>query len=164
MKEHLATALKLNDKGDLNWIKHIKTIVDSRNAELIPGTSMVRSEVTKETYMRLLKALFRSNDPTALFNTATMGDENFAPWLSRKLWRFPIQSKVLLARDANYKLKKDFFGKKSVLGAYDEKIYTVASRQLKSNKSFFLSAVYELAEIPGSKFYESELIPAYFSG
>ena len=163
MKERLSMALQLNRQGDNNWIRHIESIVSARNKETIRGTSIVRNSVTKHNFMKVLEELYNSTDPTMLFNLASTSSDAYAPWLAKKIWKHDLGAKVLLSRDANYQLKKDFFRKKSILGAYDEKVYTVKSRELKGNK-FFLTPVYTLSPTRGdSKYYESELIPAYFA-
>ena len=163
MKERLSTALKFNRQGDNNWIKHIATIVAARNRETIRGTGIVRNSVTKHNYMKVLEELYNSTDPTIMFNVANLNSEDLAPWLTKKIWKYEKGSKVLLAREANYKLKKNLFAKRSILGAYDDqRVYKIKSRALKPNKDFFVTPVYSLYSTSGW-YYESELIPALFA-
>jgi hypothetical protein len=161
LKERLSMALALNDHGDNNWIRHVSSILDDYNSRLIKGTTFKRKDVRKADYMKLIGQLFRSpEDPTMLFNLSSSSSRGYPDWMSKKIWRYGINSKVYLSADANYTLKKQAFGKKSVTGAYGKKVYTITDRVLKSSGRFFVSLCYRLQGLE-SLYYESELIPSY---
>ncbi|CAM6055381.1 unnamed protein product [Sphagnum tenellum] len=160
LKQRITMALDLNAKGDNNWVKHVKGIVDDYNGRVIPGTTFIRKNVEKKDFMPLLGQIFRSReDPTMLLNLASSTSSGYPDWMSKKLWRFELNQPVLLSLDANYMLRKSSFSKKSITGSFGKKIYKITERVLKSNR-LFVTPTYRLSGLE-SLYYETELIPAY---
>ena len=157
MKESLSLALKF---GRQNWVDLVPTIVARWNRLLVKGTSIRREQVDKSNYWEVLAQRYGAKDPTPLTNTSVMSE--FSPQLAAKLFRHKVGAKVMLSKDANFKLKTGAFDKKSVAGAFGPGVFVVKRQMLKSNSKLFLSPVYELEGLPG-KYYATELIPATFA-
>lgn len=161
LKDRLSTALSLNDKGDNRWLSHLDTIVADYNQRLVKGTNIRRQDATKANQMKLLAQKFKVKDFEPIFNTSVVG--NFSKRMFKAIGsKYIVGSKVLLSRSANYNLKSDAFTKKSELGSYGKKVYTVTNVFLKSNSKHFYSLMYKLKGMEGI-FYSTELIPALFS-
>ena len=161
LKGRLATALSLNTKGDLNWEKHLKGILEDYNSRPVKGSSIRRCDVNQKTVMKLLEQKYNVKDFTTYFNTATIG--NFSDKMREAIgFKHRIGEKVLLSRSANYQLKSNAFTKKSVEGSYGKKVYTIEAAFLKTTAKQFYTIVYKLEGIHGI-FYSSELVPALFA-
>lgn len=161
LKSRISTALSLNARGNLDWLSHLKPILDDYNARNVRGTNIKRQDVTKKNEMKLLAQKFKVADFTPHFNTSVVGN------LSGRMFKaigakFHRGSKVLLSRSSNYTLKSDAFTKKSVEGSYGKKVYEVSNVFLKSTNSGFMTLMVKLKGMKGI-FYQSEIIPALFS-
>jgi hypothetical protein len=165
LKRRLSQALNLNPKGDNSWVRHLPSILREYNSRVVPGTLIPRDSVTKFNYMEVLEELRASTDPTMLWNISA--SSNFSPFLQKKLFKFRVGDRVLVARAADYESrgqetqKGGSFFKRSVEGSYAPTVRTVTKLWLKDSH-FFLTPCYEVTGIIG-KLYESELIPALFS-
>lgn len=161
MKSRLSIALAGNDRGDNNWIKHIPGIVSDYNKRFVNGTKIRRIDVSKENYLQILEQRWKLPDASFALNTRQAN--NFSPALTAKLFKYKPGDKVLLSYSANYAVKHDVFSKKSTIGSYAPEIYEIEAVTLKSTDKFFYTPCYRLVSLVGL-FYESELIPALFSG
>ena len=164
LRRRISMSLRL-DKGNYNWTKKLPAILDSYNSETLPGTSFTRNDIDKSNYIKMWNEKNDSNDASMLFNIAN--GNNFTPWLRKRIFKFPLGSKVLLAREADYtagttqnegKKAKSVFLKRSSEGSYTSRTHVVVGHVLKSNAKHFLSAAYRLKSL-SSLYYESELIP-----
>jgi hypothetical protein len=159
LKERLSIAERAN--GDGRWAVHLPGILSDHNAQLIKGTRIRRNSVDQNNYLSLVGKLYKSTEPSMLFN---MAEPFRAPSkLARFLWRYAVGDKVMLARRVDYDLKKkSYFEKPSVKGAFGPKVYTVTACRVKMNSAFFLNPVYELSTLTGL-YYQTELSPALFA-
>jgi hypothetical protein len=159
LKERLSIAVRAN--GDGRWVVHLPGILADHNAQLIKGTRIRRNSVDQNNYLDLVGKLYKSTEPSMLFN---MAEPIRAPSkLARFLWRYAVGDRVMLARRVDYDLKdKTYFEKPSVKGAFGPKVYTVTACRVKMNSAFFLNPVYQLSQLTGL-YYESELSPALFT-
>jgi hypothetical protein len=161
LKERLSTALSFNEKGDNNWLQHVRPILDDYNSRNVRGTDMKRGEIGKRNVKLLLEKLYGAKDYSPIFNTSVASV--FTPRMRRLLkFKLAVGQKVLLATSSNYNFKSGAFAKKSVEGAYGKKVYEIERQLLKSNASHHYNMVYKLKGMEGI-FYPSELIPASFA-
>lgn len=159
LKQRLSIAERAN--GDGRWAVHLPGILADYNRSLIKGTDVRRADVNQDNYLRLVGKLYRSTEPSMLFNMAETFRHPSA--LARYLWRYSVGDKVLLARRVDYDLRgKTYFEKPSVAGTFGPKVYTVTECRTKLNSAFFLCPVYSLSSLTGL-YYESELSPALFA-
>lgn len=159
-KRHFSQACRLN--GNNQWVRLIPEFVRFHNSQPVTNTSVKRSSVTKHNYVALLSELFRTEAPTMLFNISAT--EDHPEPLAKLIFKYQEQDKVLLARRVNFTLKnRNSFEKESVVGAFGSKVYTISRRMAKHNADLWITPVYQLAEIPGSWWYTSELSPALYA-
>jgi hypothetical protein len=156
MKRRLSMALK--GSGGRDWVRYIEGIVQDYNARPVTGTNIVRKRVNKVNYVDLLAQLYKSPDPTMLFNTTS--GSNYTEETKRVLFAYSPGQKVLLNKKADYTVTKRTFAKTSVEGAYGERVYVVKSQILKTNYYIHVP-VYRLEGLKGA-YYESELLPVSF--
>lgn len=161
LKSNLSIALGNNAKGDNCWTKHLPGIVASYNEKMITGTNIKRKDISRANYGEVIAKRLGAKDYAPLINTSV--SSHFSKEMRQLLFKFQIGDKVLLARSAHYNVRMHGgkFAKKSVIGSYGDKVYTVKKCLLKSNDRFFLNPVYRLSRLKGL-YYSSELIP--FSG
>lgn len=143
------------------WVDYLAPICDEYNAEKIAGTSYRRRAVQKGNFDHFLEQLFKTDDAELLFNAAKAGPFERESW-NRRVFRYDLGDRVLLARSANWKEsgeKLGAFGKATMRGAFGAKSYTVSGRQLRVDRSRKrMVPVYALAEMgPAMHFYEREL-------
>lgn len=148
-------------KGGKNWVQFVRPLVEEYNNERIAGTSYRRKAVSRENFDHFLSQLLKSSQPELRFNTFKAGPFLSEDW-NRRIFKFNLGQKVLLARRANWKdaeQKLKTFTKLSVQGGFGAAIYTISGRQLRSTKTFkHLVPVYSLAELGSSlHFYTGEL-------
>ena len=148
-------------RGGKNWVQFVGPLVDEYNAEKIAGTSYRRRAVTRSSFGHFLSQLFRSEQPELLFNGAKAGPFETPEW-NRRLFKFDLGQRVLLARRANWKdadQKLTTFSKVSSVGGFGSAACTVSGRQLRASAGFKrFVPVYSLAELgPSLHFYEGEL-------
>lgn len=155
LKTKLSVALLANPE-ERDWTKFVEDAVRSHNSEKIEGTDVVRSSVNKYNYVSLLSKLYKSKNPTMLFNISS--GSNVSPETSKQIWNLKVGDRVLLNRKVT---NKNVFEKASVKGHYGKTVYSVKKRLWKTSSDFYIVPVYELDKIAG-KFYESELLPILF--
>lgn len=167
LKERLSIALKANaldgDKNKsfkFNWIQFVPDIVQTYNREKVTGTNIKRVDVDHQNFWDVLKQKWKAKEPLTLMSLLT--ETKMPRPISDAVFKYDQGQKVMLARDANYKLKESKFKKRSVTGSFGPEIYTISNRRLKSSMNLFLTPVYSLKELSGL-FYESELNPVYLS-
>jgi hypothetical protein len=162
LKRRLAIALRANKKGDNNWLQHLQPILDDYNNQVVPGTTIRRSDVNKYNQRRVLEQVYGSKDYERLFTGSVAS--NFSPELRRRLgFKFRVGQKVLLAKVSNYFTKKSAFDKPSVEGSFGDRVFTIRECLLKTDRTKrFYNFVYRLEGVEGL-FYPTELIPALFS-
>jgi hypothetical protein len=156
VKESLSTAERA--VGDGRWVVNLQGLVSEYNSRVIPGTDVVRKDVNKNNYVRLLEKKYKSDSPTSLMNLANLPENSS---LARFVWKFKVGDAVLLARRVSDDLKKRIFDKASVVGTYSPKVYRVSGRHTKLNSGLFLCALYSLEGLPG-KYYQTDLSAASF--
>ena len=161
LKERLSIAGggEKGEEGRKDWRKLLPGLLDDYNSRKIPGTGVVRKSVTKDNFLDLLSEIYKSDDPSALFNISA--GSNVTRETGKALWRIEVGQKVLVDRTANYKDAKKTFDKPSVTGAFGKKVYTVSGRGWKNNADLFLCPIYRLEGLKGG-FYETELLPVKF--
>ena len=144
------------------WHDLPDTLCSQINAQVIRGTNIVRSSVTKKNYIVLLQQLYSSSEPTLLFNISSYS--NFPPPIARHVWKFEIGDSVLLARKVDWTLKQDeksMFLKQSVIGSYGRTVFRIFLRKLKAASNFFLTPVYSIESDRHGRlsgyFYETEV-------
>jgi len=162
MKTKLSQALA--QKGGKNWINFVKPIVDEYNREKIDGTSYRRQAVNRQNFSHFLSQLMKTSEPELEFNSFKAGPFANHDW-NRKIFKYNLGQKVLLARRANWKdsaEKLKTFTKISSEGGFGQTVYTVTGRQLRHSKgSKSYVPVYSLGELgPSLHFYTNELKPA----
>jgi len=154
----------LAHRGGKKWIDLVPALVSEYNKEKIENTSYTRQGVSQSNFLHFLSQLLKVDDPELQFNGFKLGPFAHQKW-NRKIFKFNLGDKVVVARKANWKdgeEKLGQFGKVSMVGGFGTKIYTISGRQLratKTRKSFV--QVYSLAEFgPSLHFYVQELKPA----
>ena len=158
LKSNLSIALGNNARGDNCWTKHLPGIVAYYNEKKIAGTDIKRKDISRANFGEVIAKRLGAKDYSPLINTSV--SSNFSKKMRQLLFKFQVGDKVLLARSAHYNVRMQGgkFGKKSVIGSYGDKVYTVKKCLLKSNDRFFLNPVYRLSRLKGL-YYSSELIP-----
>jgi hypothetical protein len=145
-----------------NWVRFVEPLTSEYNRQKVPGTSYTRQSVGRSNFDHFVGQLLKlGGDPTLAYNGFAAGPFASAAW-NRRIFRFDLGDKVLVARRANWKFdaeKLKSFGKVSTDGGFGRTAYTVSGRQLRAErtrKSFV--PVYALQEFgPGLHFYESEI-------
>ena len=97
------TTLGMEAAGTERWIEIIQQICREQNNLTIAGTNIKRSDVTPQNYVSLLEVLWKSTEPTMLFNLSD--GPRYPSALAKYLWAFKPGDKVALARRVNYKLR-----------------------------------------------------------
>lgn len=148
-------------KGGKNWVNFVKPLVEEYNREKIAGTSYRRQAINRSTFGHFLSQLWKTEEPELRFNGFKAGPFASADW-NRKIFKFDLGQKVLLARRANWKEadeKLKTFTKISSEGGFGPTVYTISGRQLRSSKNYKqFVPVYSLDELgPSLHFYTSEL-------
>jgi hypothetical protein len=169
LKTRLSLALNNNPRGDNNWVRHLPGILADYNAQFVRGTKIRRRDVTRANYMEVIRQQLGGGDPVAAANLGMAGG-NFSPHVDRALWKYPVGSRVLVAKKSTHAEreggkggKKGTHYKTSVDGTYSFRSYKVAKHVLKHNWKQFLIPMYRLEGLRTSIFYEQDLIPALFS-
>jgi hypothetical protein len=162
MKTKLSQALE--QKGGKNWIKFVAPIVDEYNKEKIEHTSYRRQAVNRQNFSHFLSQLMRTDEPELEFNSFKAGPFLNETW-NKKIFKFNLGQKVLLARQANWKEAEEklkAFTKISMVGGFGKTVFTVSGRQLRCSKGCkSYVPVYSLGELgPSLHFYSNELKPA----
>jgi hypothetical protein len=162
LKTKLSQALL--HKGGKNWVKFLEPICTEYNKEKIAGTSYTRRGVLRENFSHFLSQLLKTPEPELRFNSFKAGPFVNVEW-NRKIFKFNLGQKVLLARRANWKEhdeKLTAFTKISSVGGFGSTVYTISGRQLRSNKNNNTYVpVYSLLELgPSLHFYVNELTAA----
>ena len=166
LKRRLALATAANDPGDKNWLQHIQPIVDDYNSRPVTGCSMRRDAVTQQTELKLLAQKLGADDVTPIFNTRLLRGVS-AKTMQTLGFKYNVGDGVLVANEANYETTARLaagggFAKKSVVGHFGTKVYTVSEGFLKANDTHYLM-VYHLKGLQGI-FYDHDLTPATFAG
>lgn len=156
VKEKLSQALLKKDTN--NWLQFVPDLVKEYNSQLIEGTSYRRRAVTQKNFYHFLSQVLKVKDPELEFNSSRAGPFEQESW-NKKIFKFELGQKVLLAQKANWKNKANFFAKPSVEGGFSTSTYTISARQLRKTKGLRdFVAVYSLREMgPSIHFYDSEL-------
>ena len=121
-----------------NWIQFVDPIVAAYNEEKIVGTSYRRNRVTKENFLDFAGQVLKMKDPELAFNSCRVGP--FAQdSINKRIFKYKVGDRVLLAVEADWKKKRSGFYKKSVEGGFtrssvEKKRFTVSGRQLKITK------------------------------
>jgi hypothetical protein len=148
-------------KGGKNWVQFVDPICSEYNKEKIAGTSYKRQSIERSNFSHFLSQLLKTEQPELRFNSFKAGPFAQEAW-NRKIFKFNLGQKVLLARRANWKEhdeKLTAFTKISSVGGFGTTVYTVSGRQLrasKNNKAYV--PVYSLLELgPSLHFYVNDL-------
>ena len=152
-------------KDTKNWIQFVDPLINEYNAEKIAGTSYRRRQVTKDNFSDFLSQMLKTKEPEMLFSGSRAGEFISKEW-NKKIFKFNLGQKVLLARRANWKKfegdpdhKSYTFLKASTKGGFGDRLFTISGRQLRATKGFKqMVAVYSLSEMgPAFHFYENDL-------
>jgi hypothetical protein len=153
-------------KKTKNWIQFIQPLVVEYNKQKVERTNLRRQTIGKHNWSDFLSQLFRTKEPELLFNSSRAGPFLHDSW-NKKIFKFAVGQKVLLARHANWKKSegdldqkaKSVFLKASTVGGFGDKHFTVSGRQLRMQKGLKdFVAVYSLLEMgPSLHFYTEEL-------
>jgi hypothetical protein len=159
LKTKLSQVLDL--KGGKKWIQYLPAICSEYNQTKVEGTSFRRHAVSEANFSLFLSQLLKTTEPELLFNSAKAGPFVTEAW-NRKIFKFNLGEKVLLARAANWadgteRLRT--FVRASTRGGFGKNVYTVGGRQLRTTKHFkSYVPVYSLLELgPSLHFYTNEL-------
>lgn len=173
VKQKLSQALNHAEKrnGDgrsvKNWIQFVERLVQQYNRQKIEGTSYSRQSIEASNFSHFLSQLLGGSvdEPELEFNASKAGPFATEAW-NRRIFRFGLGDKVLLARKANWKRREGdtdqgagVFLKASTVGGFGDRVFTVSGRQLRKTKHFkSYVPVYSLAEMgPSLHFYQREL-------
>lgn len=148
-------------KGGKNWVRFVDPLVKEYNSEKIARTSYRRQAINRSNFGHFLSQLLRKPQPELEFNASRAGPFATAGW-NRKIFKFDLGQRVLLARRANWKEadeKLKTFTKVSSVGGFGSTVFTVSGRQLRASKHFKrFVPVYSLSEVgPSLHFYTEEL-------
>ena len=165
MKTKLSQALA--QRGGKKWIQFVDPIVKEYNNEKIENTSYRRQAVNRVNFDHFLSQLLKTSEPELEFNRFKAGPFENSQW-NKKIFKFDLGQRVLLARSANWKDSKEkakAFTKISMVGGFGKTVYTVTGRQLRCSKGCkSYVPVYSLGELgPSLHFYANELKPAPLS-
>jgi hypothetical protein len=114
--------------------------------------------VRRKNFNRFASQLLKEPKLDTRFSSFKAGPFKNRDW-NKRIFRFELGQKVLLARKADWSKKPYRFVKISELGGFGPSVYTVSGRQLRANKRFDrYIPVYSLKELGHSlHFYEREL-------
>jgi hypothetical protein len=162
LKTKLSQALR--QKGGKSWVDFLREICKEYNRSKVEGTSFRRQAVNQANFSQFLSQLLKTKEPELLFNSSKAGPFVQESW-NKKIFKFDLGQKVLIARRANWKSVDDkmkTFTKISTVGGFGKNVYTVGGRQLrgsKGGKSYV--PMYSINELgPSLHFYSHELKPA----
>jgi hypothetical protein len=149
-KEKLSQALTLKDTK--NWCQFVEPIVNEYNKEKIEGTSYSRGSISNDNFNHFLSQRFKinrnsqlkniklSDDPTLRINSSRIYNDFFTKSWNDSIFSFAPGDKVLIARRSDWKHNKQIAGnaffKASHWGTFDDRVYTIASRQLRATHNF----------------------------
>lgn len=161
MRRRLAIAL-MGTPEARDWSPFVDGIVEDFNKEPIAGTEISRGSVNKDNYVSLLEKLYKSTEPTMLFNVSC-GSNVKDPGFRAAIWKYRVGQRVLVKRSADYTEKqgKGAFVKTSAVGSYSTKVRTISRTLWKTSSDYWIVPIYELEGLIG-KFYESDLLPVSF--
>jgi hypothetical protein len=144
--------------GGKKWIHFLNEAVSAYNNEKIPGTSYKRKSISKHNFDHFASQLLKEKNLDTRFSSFKAGPFAHANW-NKKIFKFDLGEKVLLARKSNWSVKRPIFLKTSEKGGFGKSIFTIESRQLRADRSFkHYVPVYGLKELgPSMHFYEKEL-------
>jgi hypothetical protein len=155
LKQKMGQALSL--WGGKKCVDFLAEAVLAYNNEKIPGTSYKRKAVNKHNFEHFASQLLGKNMENR-FSSFKAGPFAHKDW-NKKIFKFDLGEKVLLARRANWNAKTSHFLKVSEKGGFGKQLFTIESRQLRADKSFRQYVpVYSLKELgPSKHFYEKEM-------
>jgi len=169
-KEQLGKALAAANPRTYNWVQFLEPIQEAHNDMKVPGTNMRRGAIDDTNFDELVAQLFKVRDPTLdRYPMFKAGPFNNPQW-NKAIFKYDIGDRVLLLRSAAWKtaaLNKDerktnAFTKTSSEGSFTRQSFTIAGRQLRSDRTGKrMVQAYSLREF-GERhlhFYESELRP-----
>jgi hypothetical protein len=149
-KEKLSQAITFKDTK--NWCQFVQPIVEEYNKEKIQGTSYTRGSISNDNFNHFLsqrlnlnknsqlKNISLSDDPTLRINSARIYNDFITKSWNDSIFTFAPGDKVIIARRADWKNNKKIAGnaffKTSHWGTFDDKVYTIANRQLRATKNF----------------------------
>jgi hypothetical protein len=136
----------------------LEPLCENWNNQEIENTKYKRKAVDKYNYTDMMSQKLGLKDASMLDNLAE--GRIALPSVEKRLYKFSLGDKVLLARKVSYEItKKSHFDKATVVGNYGSKVYTIQDRMWKSNKDGMLVVMYKLSNLHGL-YYQSELLPA----
>ena len=163
VKKKLSQALnsQLGFQQPKNWSRFLEPICSEYNSQKIRGTSYSRQGVSRKSFDHFVRQLLKISPNDDYENGFVAGPFKNKKW-NKKIFKFDLGAKVLVARRANWKFDKEKlkpFTKISAEGGFGESVYTVSGRQLRANKNRTeFIPVYSLDEFqPHFHFYEKEL-------
>jgi hypothetical protein len=167
VKERLSVACSFNKKNNLNWTRHLISVIKEFNGRIITGTSFRRSSIDKTNFLDLLRQLHKIEDPDVLMNLST--SSNHSDRVKKKLWKYKVNDRVVLLRSANYQVgqkSSGVFTKFSTEGRFSTRQYVITRLILKRDKALSLIPAYELS-YGGKKlsgmYYEREVKKVSFA-
>lgn len=153
-------------KSTKNWIQFVEPLMDAYNDDRIAGTSYKRKSVDRANFDHLLQQIYKTKHPDLLFNMSRVAPFSIERW-NKKIFKFDLGEKVLLARTANWKkfegdtdkMPSKVFLKASTHGGFGKQEFTISGRRLNVRKGHNKYVpVYSLKEMDYSvNFYEREL-------
>ena len=124
----------LETRRSKNWIQFVDPIVKAYNEEKIPGTEYRRNRVTLDNFLDFAGQVLKTKEPELAFNRCRIGPFKQEA-INKKIFKFKPGDRVLLAVDADWKVKRSGFYKRSVGGSFskstEKKRFTVTGRHLK---------------------------------
>jgi hypothetical protein len=131
-----------NVRERLSWVRHIPAVVGQLNAMKVTGTNLRRDEITEDNHMQILAQRHGVKDPSTLNNTAVL--RGFSARMSRRLFKYAKNQRVLLLRAVNYREKPPggHFFKPSVHGSFGKQIFTVKEQVLRSGGALIFNVCY----------------------
>lgn len=163
VKTKLSQALLSRPEGEKHWVQFVKPICDEYNSQIVPGTKFKRQAITRSNFDTFVSQVFQISDPSLERYNSFKAGPFLTPRWNRACFKFNLGDKVLLARDSNWKQRLEkggIFNKVTHRGAFGNKVYTVAGRQLRANRDFSrFVPLYSLTEFDSARlhFYENEL-------
>jgi hypothetical protein len=160
-KEHVALACKFNKKKDLNWTRHLSSVVKEWNGRIVPKTNYRRSTIDKTNFLDFLGQVHGTKDPDIMMNLGT--STHHSPRVQKALWRYKLGDRVVLLRASNYQVgeKTKTWHKPSEEGRFGTRQYVISKLVLKRDKDMKLLPVYQLVNEKGEPlsglWYEREI-------
>jgi hypothetical protein len=117
-----------------------------------------------QNFDHFLQQFLKTSEPELAFNSFKAGPFATTAW-NKKIFKFDLGQRVLVARRANWKSEKvGVFTKISSVGGFGTTVYTVGGRQLRGSKGGqSYVPMYSINELgPSLHFYSHELKPAPF--